>query len=297
MGGVETRLLRSYVVLAEERHFGRAAARPHLAQPALSQQLKALEAEVGVRLLDRSTRRVDLTDAGRLLLTRAREVLAALDRTTGDLRLLGEGLAGRVAVGFVGTATYDVLPRLVRRVRADLPDLRLDVRGELLGPALLDEVASGSLDLAVLRPGPSTPAGLVVEPLRSEALVAVLPAQHPLAGADGVRLADLAVDPLVTQPGGRRSTMQPRVLDVYREAGVVPREVLEVSETGTLVAFVAAGLGVGLVPASVRALRHDGVAYVPLDDPRTEVPLALVRRDDAGPAALRVAEAVRAVAG
>ncbi|MGV3564761.1 MAG: LysR substrate-binding domain-containing protein [Nocardioides sp.] len=293
---MEIRLLRSFVVLAEERHFGRAAARLHVAQPALSQQLKALEREVGARLLDRSTRRVDLTEAGRLLLERAQEVLAAADRAEADLALLVAGRAGRVRLGFVGTATYDVLPRVARRVREELPDLELELRGELLGPELVDALRSGDLDLAVLRPGSVLPDDLVVHELRREPLVAVLPAAHPAAGGASVALADLAGETLVTHPSGARSTLQPRVLEACRTAGFDPA-VLEVGETGTLVVFVAAGLGVGLVPASVRALRLDGVAYVPLTGDPVTVPLALAHRPDPSPAVARVAALVAGVAG
>ncbi|SDE06697.1 LysR substrate-binding domain-containing protein [Nocardioides lianchengensis] len=293
---MEIRHLRAFVVLAEERHFGRAAARLHVAQPALSQQLRRLEDELGVTLLDRSTRRVDLTEAGRLLRDRALRLIADVDRTTGDLAALATGLAGTVRLGFVGTATYDVLPPVARRVRAELPDVRLELHGELLGPALLDALVAGELDLAVLRPGSSTPDGVVVRELRREPLVAVLPAHHPLADAPAVSVADLASEPLVTHPSGHRSSMQPRVLEVYRQAGLEP-ELVEVGETGTLVVFVAAGLGVGLVPASVRALRLDGVAYVPLAGEPELVPLALAHRSSPGVAVARVAALVAEVAG
>lgn len=289
---MELRHLRSFVVLAEERHFGRAAARLHIAQPALSQQLKVLEREVGTRLLERSSRRVELTEAGRLLQSRARELVAAADRTTADLALLAAGRAGRVRVGFVGTATYDVLPRLARRVREELPDLELELHGELLGPSLVDRLREDALDLAVLRPAAPTVAGLEVVLLREEPLVAVLPSSHPAAGADRVSLADLSDQVLVTHPAGHRSTMQPLVLEACRAAGFDPR-LLEVGETGTLVVFVAAGLGIGLVPASVRALRLDGVAYVPLVE-SVRVPLALAHRPEPGLAVQRVAQIVRA---
>ncbi|ANY08907.1 LysR family transcriptional regulator [Pseudonocardia sp. HH130630-07] len=292
---MELRHLRSFVVLAEERHFGRAAARLHIAQPALSQQLRQLEQETGVRLLDRSTRRAELTGAGRLLQERATEILRAVDRTAADLALLATGRAGRVRAGFVGTATYDVLPRVSQRVRAELPDLDLDLRGELLGPFLLDAVRSGDLDIAVVRPGPVLPDDLHVRVLREEPLMAVLPAGHPRAGAEVVELAGLAGTPLVTHPSGRRSTMQPLTVDVCRRAGLDP-EIVEVGETGTLVVSVAAGLGFGLVPASVTALRLDGVAFVPLADP-VHVPLVLVHPPDPGPAVVRVADLIGAVVG
>jgi DNA-binding transcriptional LysR family regulator len=294
-GGVETRLLRSFVVLAEEQHFGRAAARLHIAQPALSQQLKALEQQVGTRLLDRSTRRVGLTAAGALLRGRAQQLLADLDRTAADLALVAAGRSGRVRLGFVGTATYELLPSVARRVRAELPDVELVLRGEQLAPALLDGVLADELDLAVLRPGGPPPAGLVLAELRREPLVVALPAGHALAGLEEVRLADLAGEPLVAHPSGRRSTLQPLVLDACRDAGFEP-EVIEVGETGTLVALVAAGLGFGLVPAAVRALRLDGVVYRPLAGAPVEVPLALAHRVEPGVAVQRVAAAVRDVA-
>jgi DNA-binding transcriptional LysR family regulator len=293
---VELHHLRSFVVLAEERHFGRAARRLRIAQPALSQQLRRLEHEVGARLMDRTTRRAELTEAGRLLQRRATEILATVDRTTSDLALLGAGRAGRVRLGFVGTATYDVLPRVAQRLRVELPDVELELRGELLGPALLDAVRDGALDLAVLRPTPVAPDALVVVPLREEPLVAVLPSSHPAASAAAVSLAELAGLPLITHPAGHRSTMAPLVLDTVRRAGLDP-EVVEVGETGTLVVLVAAGLGVGLVPASVRALRLDGVAYVPLTPATVTVPLVLVHRPDPSAVVSRVASLIQGLVG
>ncbi|GAY08081.1 LysR substrate-binding domain-containing protein [Pseudonocardia sp. N23] len=291
---MELRHLRSFVVLAEERHFGRAAARLHIAQPALSQQLRQLEREVGAALMDRSTRRVELTEAGRLLQQRAGEIVASVDRTSTDLALMAAGRAGLVRVGFVGTATYDVLPRVALRVRNELPDVELELHGELLGPALLEGLLAGDLDIAVLRPGPVLPEGVEVVELRTEPLVAVLPADHPMAGAADVSLTDLAGAPVITHPSGRRSTMQPLVLDTFRRAGLDP-EIVEVGETGTLVVFVAAGIGIGLVPASVRALRLDGVAYVPLAGAPVDVPLVLAHRPEPSVAAGRVAALVAAV--
>jgi DNA-binding transcriptional LysR family regulator len=294
----EIRHLRSFITLAEERHFGRAAAILHVAQPALSQQLQRLEHEVGVTLLERSTRRVELTEAGRLLLGRARQIVADMDRTAGDLEALAAGRAGTVRLGFVGTATYDVLPQVARRVLASLPDVRLELHGEQLGPALLDSLTSEDLDLVVMRGGLEARGGVVTRELRTEPLVAVLPAHHDLAGRSEVRLADLAQETVITYPSGNRSSMHQRVLAAYRRAGVEPEalELLEVGETGTLVVFVAAGLGIGLVPASVRALRLDGVAYVPLAGEPETVSLVLAHRDNLGAAGARVADLVQDVA-
>jgi DNA-binding transcriptional LysR family regulator len=293
---MELRHLRSFVVLADERHFGRSATRLHIAQPALSQQIKQLEHELGCLLFDRSTRRVELTEAGRLLLDRAQVILGEADRAQDDLSQLAAGRLGRVAVGFIGTATYDVLPRVAQRVRAQLPALTLDLRGELLSPELVDGLHERRFDLAVMRTGPGGTDDLVVETLREERLVAVLPAGHRLAGSGTVALGDLADEPFVTYPAGPRSSMSRRVLDACQRAGFQPRDVVEVAETATLVVFVAAGLGVALVPAPVQALRLDGVAYVPLRGTPESVDLVLARRPDASPATLRVAEAIRAQA-
>ncbi len=289
---METRHLRSFVVLADELHFGRAAERLHVAQTALSQQLKALERTVGVTLVDRSTRRVALTPAGRLLRERAEHLLAAMDRAERDLLRVARGATGSVSIGFVGTATYDVLPRVAQRVRAEMPGVHLELRGEELGPGLLDAVRDGTLDLAVLRPTTSPGPDLAQVALRSERLVAALPTVHALAGRDAIDLADLADETFVTYPADHRSTMYPRVLDACRDAGFVPRELVEVGETGTLVVLVAAGMGVALVPSSVRALHLDGVAYVPLSPPVAPVPLALGPRPTVAPATEGVARVV-----
>ena len=288
---MELRHLRSFAVLAEERHFGRAAGLLHLAQPALSQQVKQLERELGIELFTRTTRRVELTEAGTRLVDHARSVLADVDRARDDMALLATGRAGRVSVGFIGTATYDVLPRVAREVRRELPDVELQLRGELLSPQLVSGLAGRTYDLALLRPDPLDDAGLDVRRLRSERLVAVLPAQHPLAGRRRIPLSLLAGDPFVMHPSGHRSSIHARVLEACADAGFEPSPVLEVAETATLVVFVAAGLGVALVPEPVRSLGLEGVAYVSITGAPT-VELALATRPDASPAAQRVATIV-----
>jgi DNA-binding transcriptional LysR family regulator len=291
---MELRHLRSFTVLAEERHFGRAASRLHIAQPALSQQIKQLERELGISLFTRSTRRVEPTEAGLRFAEHARTVLGDVARAEADMALLASGHVGRVSVGFIGTATYDVLPLVAREVQRELPDVELDLRGELLSPALVAGVLDRTFDLALVRPDPLNGEDLAIRPLRSEPLVAVLPTHHPLAGRRRISLSALADEAFVMHPSGHRSSIHDQVLAACAAAGFTPRSVVEVSETATLVVFVAAGLGVALVPAPVRSLGLDGVAYVALIDPPT-VDLALaVRADEASPAVRRVAEIVEA---
>lgn len=288
---MELRHLRAFLAVAEEHHFSRAAERLHLAQPALSQQVKQLERELGVALFERTTRRVELTEAGHRLVPHARSVLAGVDGATTDLRLLTEGRRGRVSIGFIGTATYDVLPRVAREVRERLPDVDLALRGELLSPALADAVLDGSLDLAVLRPDGVRRPGLELTPLRSERLVAVLPDRHPLAGRRRLDLARLAEETFVVHPP--TSTVHAHVLAACARAGFQPASTVAVAETATLVVFVAAGEGVALVPEPVRSLALAGVTYVPLADaPRID--LALASRPDPSPTTARVAEIIAA---
>jgi DNA-binding transcriptional LysR family regulator len=289
---MELRHLRSFVVLAEERHFGRAATRLHIAQPALSQQIKQLERELGVKLFARTTRRVEPTEAGFRFAEHARTVLGDVARAEADMEQLASGRAGRVSVGFIGTATYDVLPRVAREVRRELPGLELDLRGELLSPQLVDGVLNHTFDLALLRPDAVDRRDLRIRPLRSEPLVAVLPTSHRLARRRRIDLAALSDEAFVMHPSGHRSSMHDQVLAACVAAGFEPTSITEVGETATLVVFVAAGLGVALVPEPVRSLGLDGVSYVALTDP-PRVDLALASRSgDAPPAVLRVAEIV-----
>ena len=187
---MELRHLRYFVAVAEERHFGRAAARLHIAQPPLSQQIRRLEAELGEPLLYRTTRSVELSPAGEVLLERSREILAAVDAAVDDARRAARGEYGRLAIGFTGSSTYEMLPSLAAALRRELPGVVLDLRGELLTPAQVARLLDGTLDLGLLRP-PVHERDLDTEVLRSEPLIAVLPESHPLADSDAVPLEQL----------------------------------------------------------------------------------------------------------
>lgn len=285
---MELRHLRYFVAVAEESHFGRAAAQLHIAQPPLSQQIKQLETELGVRLLNRTTRRVELTAAGARFLERARTILAETESAAIEARRVSSGEVGRVSVGFVGTATYAVLPRLAQVVKRDLPDLDLDLHGEILTPELVVGLRDHTLDLAVLRP-PVAEADIRVSRLRRERLVAVLPTRHPLSANPAVDLADLRDETFICYPSHHRSVMYPTLLDACRGAGFQPRHIQEVAETSTLVVFVAGGLGVALVPESVQDLAVSGASFLPLagEAPTVELSVA-TRMDESSPHVRRV---------
>jgi DNA-binding transcriptional LysR family regulator len=182
---LELRHLSAFVAIAEELHFGRAAARLQVSQSPLSQSIRALEAELGVRLLERTTRRVTLLPAGEAFLPRAREALAAAAHAVDDARAAAAGELGRLAIGFTGSMTYLLLPVLAKSLRAQLPRLQLQLHGEMLTPDQVESLISGRLDIGLLRPPVERP-GLRVEPIGSEPLVAVLPANHsPRATGQG----------------------------------------------------------------------------------------------------------------
>ncbi|MGC5048380.1 LysR substrate-binding domain-containing protein [Micrococcus porci] len=276
---MEIRHLRSFVAVAEERHFGRAAERLHIAQPPLSQQIKQLEAELGVRLLDRTTRRVDLTEAGRLMLERTRSLLADLASLEHDVREVGRGAAGVLRVGFVGSATHRLMPALVQRARAELPGVRLQITGTMLTPQLEEALLENRLDVALLRP-PVRASELSLETVEEHRLILAVPADHPLArGAGSVRLTELQDMDFVSFP--QESALTAIVQESARRVGFRLRVVQRAGETSTVLAFVAAGMGIAVVPDGVHGLAVDGaVAFRDLAD-MPDVQLSAAWRADA----------------
>lgn len=281
---MELRHLRYFIAVAEERHFGRAAARLHMAQPPLSTQIRQLEAELGFQLFERTTRRVELTDGGRLYLEHARAILSAVDAAARQSLRVAEGLEGRLTIGCVGSATYDLMPRFTRALRATLPGVEVGIRGEMLVAEQVDALASGDLDIALLRP-PLYEAALAVRSLRWDRLVVAVPDSHRLASRRSVEVQALAGEPLVVH-SSRGSVMFRLVRDMCESAGFSPLVSHEVVETSTLVSFVAAGLGIAVVPEGVSKLGVAGVHYCRLKRAKVELSAA-TRVDDARPLVAR----------
>jgi DNA-binding transcriptional LysR family regulator len=280
---MELRHLRYFLAVAEERHFGRAAERLHMAQPPLSRQIRQLEDELGIRLLDRTTRRVELTAAGAAYLKRVRAVLAEVEDAGEEARRVAAGLKGRLVVGCVGSATYSLLPALARQLREELPEVDLTFRGEMLVPGQVTALLAREIDLALLRP-PVDESALRLETLRSDRLIVALPVAHPLADRRRLRVADLRGQDFIVH-ASRESVMHGAVRTLCHQAGFEPRIRHEVAETSTLVTFVAAGLGVAVVPQPVSELGVAGTTYLPLAAREARIDLvAAVRADDDAPA-------------
>ena len=280
---MEIRQLTCFIAVAEERHFGRAAERLHMAQPALSLLIRQLEEHLGARLLDRTTRRVDLTPAGQALLDRGRRVLHDLELLEADVRREGDSSAGVLRLGFAGAAAYDVVPELARAVREGLPGVTLSLRGELPSPALESGLRDGSLDAALLHPPVASP-GIRHRVVGREPLVVALPVDAPLTARPSVGVGALEGLPVVAHPPG--SPLHRAAQELFLAAGLPLRIGQVAQDTASTLSLVAAGGGVALVPASVRALQLRGVVYAELEG-SPQIDLALAWRDEDRSARLR----------
>jgi DNA-binding transcriptional LysR family regulator len=292
---VELRHLRYFVALAEELHFGRAARRLHLSQPPLSMQIKALEAEIGTPLLTRTRRRVELTAAGAIFLRDARDILMRVEQATASARRVGRGEIGELAVGFVTIADYNVLPRVLSEFRVQHPEVRLTLR-EATTDAQLRELAEQRIDIGFVL-APIHDDNVTTRPLLSEPLVAALPAHHPLARTRAaLPLARLADAPFILFPRHMAPGLYDDVVGFCRLAGFIPRVEQEAVQMQTIISLVSAGLGVALIPASMRNLGRSGVVYRSLreDSPLTQV-LVAWRKGDNAPVLHRFVECLERV--
>lgn len=274
---MEIRQLNYFIAVAEERHFGRAAKRLHMAQPPLSQQIRQLEELLGVKLLNRTTRHVDLTAAGQVLLDRGRRIINELETLKADVFQVGQGATGVLRVGFAGSATYGVMPPIVRRAKQIMPKLSLNLHGEMLTPAMEEGLREGALDAALLRP-PVASSEIEYRIVAREPLVVALPSFSLLAEERPVAVSELQDQDFIAYPP--ESVLHRTTAELCRQAGFQPRITQVAGETSTMLSFVAAGGGVAIVPSSVRALQLEGVVYRGLEH-APEVDLAVAwRRED-----------------
>jgi DNA-binding transcriptional LysR family regulator len=276
---VNLRRLGYFVAVAEELHFGRAAERLHMAQPPLSQQIRRLEAELGVELFRRNRRRVQLTDAGRLLLKRGRPLLAEADRIEELLRRASAGEVGRLRIGFVGTASYVTLPAILRAFHERFPEVELQLEEMPTGPQVA-ALHAGHLDVGLVRPPVEDPS-LRLTPLVKEELLAALPDTHPLARLASVPVQALAPEPFILFLREHGTGLYDDIIAVCHEAGFRPRIVQETHDTQTIVSLVSAGFGVALLPASIANFPRPRVVYKRLRGPNASLEIALAEHLDA----------------
>lgn len=288
MSELDPRLLRSFVAVAEELHFGRAARRLHISQPPLSVQIKKLEESLGARLFERDRRHVALTEAGAFLLPRARHLLAEAERSASEVLRIARGEAGVLAVGYTPTATYEVLPPLLRAFRKRAPEVRLELL-ELRSAEQPEALRHGRIEVG-LACGPLDPPDLSEHVLVRERFVLAVSRGHRLARGGDVPLRALDGEGLILV----RPDLEPAWADACTRALARARiRMPVVQETDGKIAMlglVAAGLGVSLVSASMMRLGREGVVYRELPELRARVPLTLLTQQAPSP---RAAELLR----
>lgn len=257
---MELRQLRYFLALAQELHFGRAAERVHIAQSPLSRQIKQLEDSLGVMLFRRTKHHVELTQAGRAFIPQARAVLAATDMAQSVAVQAAAGMSGRISIGYTNSAIYTSFPQILVQYRRAYPQVQVQLFDSMLTPMQLDALVDRRLDLGFLRPpvGHSAIDTLVVA---SQRLMVALPAGHASASCDEIELEQLADQPFVMFSRGLDSALATTMMRVCHDAGFHPHIVQEVGDVPTMIALVAHGLGVALVPSSASSMEIKGAVF------------------------------------
>jgi DNA-binding transcriptional LysR family regulator len=276
--------LRSFVVVAEELHFGRAATRLHMTQPPLSRQIQLLEHQVGAQLLDRSSRNVRLTPAGRAFLPDARAILRLAESASLSARRISSGDAGSIAIGFTASTGYRFLPGLIVACLEKLPGVEFILK-EMVTMEQAEALASGRLDVALLRPHAAT-TDFETRCVTREPLLVALPENHRLASGALPTLEDFDHAPFLIYSPIEARYFHDLVTGTFSRAGVHPDYTQYVTQIHTVLALVRAGLGCALVPESATALRFEGVAFRPVKKLRPAKPVELFmawKRDNDNP--------------
>lgn len=259
------RLLNQFIAVAEELHFGRAAARLHMAQPPLSHAIKSLEDLVGVRLFERSKHFVALTPAGQAFLDEARDLLARGQKALDVARRASEGHIGSVTIGFVGSASYVLLPKILHILRRQIPEIHIDLR-ELASEEQVSALVAGTIDIGIVRLPVGNANDISMRTLATERFIAVLPKDHRLAKARSIRLKDLKHESFMVFPPNKIPSLHVKFLMACEDAGFSPRIVLEAWQMASMISLVAASIGIVLLPEQVRSSPHPGVVYKRLAD-------------------------------
>ncbi len=289
-----SKLLQKFIVVAEELNFGRAAQRLHIAQPPLSQAIKRLEEIVGVELLARTKRSVNLTLAGEFFLEDARRLLALEEQAIANARRAKEGLAGRIKLGLVGSVSYGLLPDFLARFRKEHPNAVFDL-SELSSKEQIQELHGRRIDAGILRVPVINAADLQMRTVIRERMVAVLPHKHRLASQSSISLASLSKERFVIFSSDRVPSLHAKTFIACYAAGFSPTVALEAWQMLTLVSLVAAEIGVALLPSQIKSTPHPGVVFVDLDDQSEHLNLEIAiawRKDNHSPLLHKFIEAI-----
>jgi DNA-binding transcriptional LysR family regulator len=270
---MDVRQLRSFIAVAEELNFSRAASRLNISQPSLSQQIRVLETTVRVPLVWRTSRQVELTPAGRAFLDDARLTLRQMDTAVAAAKVQAALSAKNLRLGFVDSAVYGILPPLIRAYRDRYPDVHLSLR-EMSSLQQIEAISGGKLDIGVLYPE-SIRADIAFKQLRRERILLAMPFDHPLAKRAKVSLRLLDGEPLVSFEREVAPALYDRVASMLASANAQPRIVQHATELHTVLGMVAAGLGLAFLPSSLKKWAGVDVAYRPLSHPMPWVAMSL----------------------
>jgi DNA-binding transcriptional LysR family regulator len=293
---MELRQLRYFVAVAEERNFSRAAARLYVSQPPLSTQIKSLEQELGVRLFERSNRGVALTTAGAVFFEEVRVLLGRLEHARLKALQAERGDVGMLSIGFVSIADYSILPPSLKGFRASFPRVEVQLH-ELTTDAQIRELRAARLDLGIGL-APVAEPDLEFETVWREELVLAAPAGYPARKGDGaISLRDLSKASFIVPPREVAPGLYDLIITHCRSCGFTPRITQEARQMQTVVGLVACGMGVALVPASVRNLKRPGIHYRPLRGKPAVIESGILRqRDTHNPLTDNFATALRSAA-
>lgn len=291
---MEIHQLKSFLAVAEELHFGRAAQRLHIAQPPLSRTIRQLERDLGATLFDRNTRSVRLTAAGEALLGPAHEVLNSCRLAELAVASAGRGLTGRIRIGFAGASSHVYVGRWVKLVREHHPGVEFELHSSAYARESLNKILDKTLDVGMVR-WMSPTAGVESRVIAQEQLLIALPNGHPLAIHEAIRMEDLADEAWVTLPAEPGSVLRDALIKVADDAGFYPRIVQSAPDSWSVMALVSAEVGCSLTLASVAAsMANPGVVFRPIHNSPPPLDLRLVwRRGDDNPVLkeiLRVSE-------
>lgn len=263
---MELRHLRYFVAVAEERHVTRAAERLGIQQPPLSQQIRALEEELGVRLFHRKPRGVELTDVGRIFCDDVRRILADVERAKATALRMARGMQGKIALGFTLSSSLNpFVPKVIRAFQKEFPDVSLNLEEADTG-SLINALRTEALDVALVRSKLPKGEGLVSETVLEEPMVAALPENHEICARnpEAIALTAFRHERLILSRrafgfGGMYNAIYDAVVDACREAGFEPPIAQESPQIITAITLVASGMGVSLVPASMQNIQIPGV--------------------------------------
>jgi DNA-binding transcriptional LysR family regulator len=277
---MKLRQLQFFMGVAEELSFSRAATRLHIAQPSLSTQIKALEEEIGARLLERDKRHVSLTPAGRRFQSKVASLLALADSAKVEARSTERGQLGTIDVGYTALSMFSTaLPHAIRSFRAQEPNVRVTLR-ELPSLEQLHELGERTLDIGVLRRlDASAPKGITIVEWYRTPLVVAIPKDHVRAASRSVLLSDLKTEPFIMYPRQAGTGIYWQVMDLCTNAGFRPRVVREVLESSTMIGLVAAGVGIAIVPADMNCIQFSGVVYREIADAGAHTSLFIAKRE------------------